>query len=777
MAAITANFTLSFDITNDVFVITDTTDYAGQGEAPADWDGILKITSPAGLVIYNNLDFGTPDIDPDVSTVNNSIVLPKDAITSAVLLGTYEITYTISDGVDTCPVTKKFNFQYERPTASLNTSFSCVTPVIRSEDSTNYLVAGKEPTTITRVHTLYYPDTTGEADIVANSDVLQTSTMYVLDNGEALQYEFNLVSTLVYDYTGSGLTSDFSVNDEISVDDYLNISCDPNLCSVYCIIKAQYDLWLGSKGTLAADKAAEKLYLLSSIAQLAKIALECNREADVTGLLEQIKTIAGASDDCACGDGEIVLYKGLGVVDPGIVINAGSGITVSSVDAGGIITYTISIEQVLLDTINSFETSAPVDGDQIAIVDNGVISGVRQYQVNLNLGLTAGNIPMVDGTGNKLEDSPLSYNGTSLAAPLIAGKNVALSVSGGGSLSITDTQSLLAKGAFSAGVFDDSGDTAGLVASATSHVKVKAGSVTATFDGHSIAMDNSKGITIRSVGADTANISIQDGVVVSDYVSNLITLATAASTAKGFFTLQGPTASQLFKMQNDGVFSLGLLASAANIGDVAIGQNATTADGDGCIAIGKDATAQPGVAAASIAIGVSANADAERHISIGEEAGVDGGIKAARAISVGYRSNYSVSSNGIGADSIAIGSFTINRAAAANGIAIGDNIDNTQKGAIIMGYGGVGSLSTTVQDSFNLGFNVTAPQLIFSPNGSYFNMSNLMVGDTIAAASVLTVKGDVEVTDVGNGYILKSPDASRWRLAVDNAGVVSASLA
>lgn len=59
MAAITANFSLSFDITNDKFVITDTTDYVGQGELPANWDGVLKITSPANIVIYNNTNLGS----------------------------------------------------------------------------------------------------------------------------------------------------------------------------------------------------------------------------------------------------------------------------------------------------------------------------------------------------------------------------------------------------------------------------------------------------------------------------------------------------------------------------------------------------------------------------------------------------------------------------------------------------------------------------------------------------------------------------------------------
>ena len=122
MAAITANFSLSFDITNDKFVITDTTDYVGQGELPANWDGVLKITSPANIVIYNNTDFGSPDITPGGGS-NNLITLPKDTATLKVLKGIYTITFSISDGVDTCPVTKTFNFQYGSPTVSIDASY------------------------------------------------------------------------------------------------------------------------------------------------------------------------------------------------------------------------------------------------------------------------------------------------------------------------------------------------------------------------------------------------------------------------------------------------------------------------------------------------------------------------------------------------------------------------------------------------------------------------------------------------------------------------------
>ncbi len=407
MAAITANFSLSFDITNDKFVITDTTDYVGQGELPANWDGVLKITSPANIIIYNNTSFLSPDITPGGGS-NSLITLPKDVATLKVLQGIYTITFTISDGVDNCPVTKTFNFQYGSPTISIDASYDCVTPLIQSKDATNYLVSGQSPTSITRSHTLYYPDTTAGPDISGNVDLIQTSVMYVLDNGEPLQYEINLTSTIVYSYAASGLNSAFGVSDQITGDDYLNITCDPNLCSVYCGIKKQYDHYIETKGTLEGDRAKAKLTLMSGIAELARIAFECNKTADVTGLLNEIKSIGGFADDCSCGTGSVVLYKGLGAAAPGVVVAEGTGIDVAAVTVGAVTTYTVSVEASLIDIINGFEKAIPVDGNQIDVTDLGLVLGVRNFQIDLDLGLSVGNIPMVKALGKELEDSPLS---------------------------------------------------------------------------------------------------------------------------------------------------------------------------------------------------------------------------------------------------------------------------------------------------------------------------------------------------------------------------------
>ena len=54
---------------------------------------------------------------------------------------------------------------------------------------------------------------------------------------------------------------------------------------------------------------------------------------------------------------------------------------------------------------------------------------------------------------------------------------------------------------------------------------------------------------------------------------------------------------------------------------------------------------------------------------------------------------------------------------------------------------------------------------------------NIGIGldDNTDPISKLTVTGgDIEVTDIASGVIIKSPDNTRWRITVDNAGVISA---
>uniref|UniRef100_A0A6M3KR34 Uncharacterized protein n=1 Tax=viral metagenome TaxID=1070528 RepID=A0A6M3KR34_9ZZZZ len=77
--------------------ITDNSDYAGEGIGNANASGLLKITSPAGVVFYNNTNWLNPDIDLDnplklLEKANIPLPLGGDGLP---LLGNYKVDYQV----------------------------------------------------------------------------------------------------------------------------------------------------------------------------------------------------------------------------------------------------------------------------------------------------------------------------------------------------------------------------------------------------------------------------------------------------------------------------------------------------------------------------------------------------------------------------------------------------------------------------------------------------------------------------------------------------------
>jgi hypothetical protein len=71
-----------------------------------------------------------------------------------------------------------------------------------------------------------------------------------------------------------------------------------------------------------------------------------------------------------------------------------------------------------------------------------------------------------------------------------------------------------------------------------------------------------------------------------------------------------------------------------------------------------------------------------------------------------------------------------------------------------------------------------AGQIALSINGTetirVTTSRNVGIGTTTPDSKVTVTGGDVYVTDIGDGVIMKSPDGNCWRMNVSNAGVVSA---
>jgi hypothetical protein len=90
-------------------------------------------------------------------------------------------------------------------------------------------------------------------------------------------------------------------------------------------------------------------------------ALKCGKGTHISEYVAEILKIADADGGCSCDDGTPQLVTGLGVSGDEVIVVAGTGMTVTSVDGGNTITYTVSLsssnEVILANTTNSIVTA------------------------------------------------------------------------------------------------------------------------------------------------------------------------------------------------------------------------------------------------------------------------------------------------------------------------------------------------------------------------------------------------------------------------------------
>lgn len=309
MATISFSTTFSLNTTPKKFIFVDTSDYAGQSISTSDVNGCFKITSPSGVVIYNNSDFDNADCDIRVfiSTTNQTTIsLPLDGA-GDVETGDYTIEYSVYNKItlETYTVTNTYTYSFTAPTVEITQVSNCITPLFTSTDSTDYTVNETLPT-IVRTHTLYYPNgSAGQGSPETGSGVtLTTSDFY---NGtqtttisSVLTYTFDDGLIVVTTVTGS---------QEFVVD------CTW-ICAIYCCIRSLEQQMETLRTTGSNDLLYRELTLkfaqVMGLVTLVKTAIECGKSDDVNDYLTTIKDIANCTDDCSCDGTTPSLVTGLG---------------------------------------------------------------------------------------------------------------------------------------------------------------------------------------------------------------------------------------------------------------------------------------------------------------------------------------------------------------------------------------------------------------------------------------------------------------------------------
>lgn len=374
MALTTNSFTinLNLSLSTPKFEFTDTTDYVGQGVAEADANGVFTINGPAGL-IYTNTDYSSPDIDVDVDTDFETVSIPLDS-DSNILNGTYTIVYSSKDDNtgDIVSTTSTITVAYEPVTVSVDVTFNFAQPLLTSTDSTSYVVGGVTPS-ITRTHEIIYPANLA-TDISGTGATVTTSTVYT-KKSEALQYAGKVTSVLVYSFTG------YTLEDTVTGVDYYNLQVDPSLCDVYCGMRQVAQNLANVLGTSAEPAALGKFAKVTGYAQMIRQAIDCGKGNHIEGYLEKIRECGGFTEDCGCSDDDPVLVQGLGCSGTTVVVDAGSGIDVSSASGGGTTTYTVSLDSATQEVIDNMENNTVIAGTGMS-VSTATVSGVVQYTVN-----------------------------------------------------------------------------------------------------------------------------------------------------------------------------------------------------------------------------------------------------------------------------------------------------------------------------------------------------------------------------------------------------------
>lgn len=399
------SFTSLMDLSGSikVFQFVDTSDYAGQSIPLADVNGSFKITSPSGVIVYNNTNFTDAlcDIDRVVSAYNQTNILIPLGLDGEPERGIYTIVYTTLIGEDFFTVTNTYNVNYTSPVVDINQTVDCISPLFTSVDATNYTVNGTAPI-VDRVHTINFPfGSAGEGSpVVGYTQILPTSTFY---NGTQTT---EIVSILTYAFPdGMGIYDEVSGSKEIPVD------CT-DVCAIYCCIRAleQRMISYSTTNTILYRETTLLFSQIMGLVGLVTLAQRCGKSDEINGYLSSIKLLANCTDDCACSGDAPVQVAGLGgLVNEVVVVSTGEPITVTPVTIGNTTTYSITFSGALLTTINSLYNTEVVAGVNLLSITDVTVGIVKTFTVN-GLKATVSNGPGIIVTPTVISPGHTDYD-------------------------------------------------------------------------------------------------------------------------------------------------------------------------------------------------------------------------------------------------------------------------------------------------------------------------------------------------------------------------------
>jgi hypothetical protein len=386
MALTTVDYDSKFDYSESTKQIkfTDKTDFAGQGTAAANVTVVAKVESPSG-VFYNNTNHSAPDIDCGVS-LDSVITIPLPlGVDSLPEQGLYTITLSYEDLVVPATVVdvRTFTLDYTSPVVDIDMTVDCITPLLSADDDTNYTVNTVDPTVV-RDFKIHYPPSTPTADVTGTATPLTTRVFYTVADS-TVEHSSSLTSTLTYLFD---VANSMYVIDEVTGSKVVQVACNGDICDIYCCLRSQWSRYVAAKETnskLAAQELAtfEKI---TSLSQMVGNAVRCGKNDHVSDYTAEILRLANCDGGCSCDDGKPQLVTGLAVNGTDVVVDAGTGVSVSSVVGGGITTYTVSLSSANVNKLAATYNSVVAAGTNVtSVTSNSVVASdvtTTTYTVN-----------------------------------------------------------------------------------------------------------------------------------------------------------------------------------------------------------------------------------------------------------------------------------------------------------------------------------------------------------------------------------------------------------
>ena len=299
------SFSTSFNFATAIakFNFEDITDYSAEGISLSNLKGNFKIVNPLGVVVYENTSWINPDIEGSISLEFNSITIPQK------INGYWTVTYTIqvSGGVQAGTYDKEvqYNFKYTSPIVSIYQEGNPYTELFKSVDQTNYTVEEVIPT-ITRVHTVAYPELSGLADLVLPSAYIGVG----FPNFSIGVWNTSIETTLEYQY------SNFTIQDKVNGSKQLNVEAAPNIVDVLCCINKIFLDVQNAENTSLEAPLRQKFEYASSLLSAAVQSINYGQYTKAQNYIDEIYNTTGCTPNCNCGGGLVRSVQYTGITNP-----------------------------------------------------------------------------------------------------------------------------------------------------------------------------------------------------------------------------------------------------------------------------------------------------------------------------------------------------------------------------------------------------------------------------------------------------------------------------